>query len=39
VVIGDHGVGKTSLLITFATKVFPGKDTPVLADLSRVDLV
>ncbi|KAL4862484.1 beta-lactamase/transpeptidase-like protein [Aspergillus spectabilis] len=39
VVIGDHGVGKTSLLISYTTKDFPGKDTPVLLEFSKVDLV
>ncbi|KAL5333695.1 P-loop containing nucleoside triphosphate hydrolase protein [Aspergillus crustosus] len=36
VVIGDSGVGKTSLLISYTAKEFRGTDTPVLLDFTKL---
>ncbi|KAL2838031.1 cell division control protein 42 [Aspergillus pseudoustus] len=38
VIVGDSGVGKTSLLVTYTTKAFPGEDVPKLLEFSKADL-
>ncbi|KAL4783427.1 hypothetical protein BJX76DRAFT_357983 [Aspergillus varians] len=38
VLIGDHAVGKTSLLLTYTSKVFPSPRAPVLLDPFKVHI-
>ncbi|KAJ5087762.1 hypothetical protein N7456_011378 [Penicillium angulare] len=39
VIVGDSGIGKTSLLISYTTKEFPPRDAPVLLDPFEIDIM
>jgi small GTP-binding protein len=39
VAVGDHGVGKTCLLLTFANNTFPGEYVPILYEDLNINVL